>query len=37
MNTGNIAYIAGEEVAFDLKYGTLLSAMTSPYVETTVL
>jgi predicted amino acid racemase len=37
MNTGNIAYIAGDEVAFDLNYGALLSAMTSPYVETMVV
>jgi predicted amino acid racemase len=37
MNTGNIVYIAGEEVAFDLNYGALLSAMTSPYVETMVI
>ncbi len=34
MNTGDMAYIAGDEVAFDLNYGALLSAMTSPYVET---
>jgi predicted amino acid racemase len=37
MNTGKIVYIAGDEVAFDLNYGALLSAMTSPYVETMVV
>ncbi len=37
MNTGNIVYIAGDEVAFGLNYGALLSAMTSPYVETMVV
>ena len=37
MNTGNIVYIAGDEVAFDLNYGALLSAMTSPYVDTMVI
>ena len=37
MNTGNTAYIAGDEVAFDLNYGALLAAMTSPYVETKVV
>jgi len=37
MNTGNIVYITGDEVAFDLNYGALLSAMTSPYVETMVI
>jgi len=37
MNTGNIVYIAGDDVAFDLNYGALLSAMTSPYVETMVI
>ncbi len=37
MNTRDIVYIAGDEVAFDLNYGALLSAMTSPYVETMVI
>jgi predicted amino acid racemase len=37
MNTRNLEYVAGDEVAFDLNYGALLSAMTSPYVEKTVL
>ncbi len=37
LNTGNIAYDTGDEVAFDLNYGALLSAMTSPYVETMVI
>jgi hypothetical protein len=37
MNTRDIEYIAGDEVAFDLNYGALLSAMTSPYVETMVI
>lgn len=37
LNTGDIVYIAGDEVAFDLNYGALLSAMTSPYVETMVI
>jgi predicted amino acid racemase len=36
MNTRDMEYIAGDEVAFDLNYGALLSAMTSPYVETMV-
>jgi predicted amino acid racemase len=37
MNTGNILYDTGDEVAFDLNYGALLTAMTSPYVETMVI
>ena len=37
MNTRNTTYVAGDEVAFDLNYGALLSAMTSPYVEKLVL
>lgn len=37
MNTGDTAYIAGDEVAFDLNYGALLAAMTSPYIETLVV
>ena len=30
-------YVAGDEVAFDLNYGALLSAMTSPYVDKVVV
>jgi predicted amino acid racemase len=37
MNTRNMVYVAGDEVAFDLNYGALLSAMTSPYVEKLVI
>jgi predicted amino acid racemase len=37
LNTRDMVYIAGDEVAFDLNYGALLSAMTSPYVETMVI
>ena len=37
INTGGVAYIAGDEVAFDMNYGALLSAMTSPYVDKKVI
>ena len=37
IDAGNIIYEAGDEVTFDLNYGALLSAMTSPYVETKVI
>jgi predicted amino acid racemase len=37
MNTGDMVYTAGDEVAFDLNYGALLSAMTSPYLEKKVI
>jgi len=37
VDTRDLAYAAGDEMAFDLNYGALLSAMTSPYVETTVV
>ena len=30
-------YVAGDELSFDLNYGALLSAMTSPYVEKIVV
>jgi predicted amino acid racemase len=37
LNTHQIEYMAGDEVAFDLNYGALISAMASPYVEKLVL
>ncbi len=33
LNTNKIALKAGDEMEFDLNYGALLSAMTSPYVK----
>jgi predicted amino acid racemase len=37
LNTHQIEYMAGDEVAFDLNYGALISAMASPYVEKLVM
>ncbi len=37
MNTHQREYVAGDEVAFDLNYGALISAMASPYVEKLVM
>jgi ornithine racemase len=33
LNAKNVSLTVGDEVEFDLNYGALLSAMTSPYVE----
>jgi predicted amino acid racemase len=37
MDTHQKEYMAGDEVAFDLNYGALISAMASPYVEKMVV
>ncbi len=37
LNTHEREYVAGDEVAFDLNYGALISAMASPYVEKLVM
>ncbi len=37
MDTHQREYMAGDEVAFDLNYGALASAMASPYVEKLVM
>ena len=37
LDVGETTYISGDEVAFGLDYGALLTAMTSPYVEKVIV